>query len=362
MKIAVISCVWPPYGGGVGVVALSQAKELARLGHQVTAFTPAYHGEKVGTRLVAGVTIKFLRPIMFFGNAAILPQLLWQIKNFDIIHLHLYFIGSTWFIKLVSFFRDIPYVLQYHNDLGGKGMRGKVFRCYTKFFLSNMVERSQFIFGLSPEHAIGSDLNNLTEVVKRKILYLANGVDVNNFFPKVVPLEIHTRLRIPENVKVLLFVSTLDYSHFFKGLGVLLESLALLKKQGESFYLLIVGEGNQKKYYQEKVTMLGISEWVTFVGFVGQNDLPSYYNLCDVVVVPSVSVESFSLVALEAMACAKPVIVSALPGPAALVKGVGILVAPGDVTDLACGIKKLIQNHELRFTLGQMAHARVIKN
>ena len=57
------------------------------------------------------------------------------------------------------------------------------------------------------------------------------------------------------------------------------------------------------------------------------------------------------------MACAKPVIVSALPGPAALVKGVGILVAPGDVTDLACGIKKLIQNHELRFTLGQMAHS-----
>ena len=27
--------------------------------------------------------------------------------------------------------------------------------------------------------------------------------------------------------------------------------------------------------------MLGISEWVTFVGFVGQNDLPSYYNLCE---------------------------------------------------------------------------------
>ena len=66
------------------MVAWSQAKELIRLGHQVVAFTPAYHGEKFDSRLVDGVPTIFLRPWLFFGNAAVLPALLWRLKNFDI--------------------------------------------------------------------------------------------------------------------------------------------------------------------------------------------------------------------------------------------------------------------------------------
>jgi len=51
---------------------------------------------------------------------------------------------------------------------------------------------------------------------------------------------------------------------------------------------------------------------------------------------PSVSrSEAFGLVSLEAMACAKPIIVSDLPGPNSLVEGNGLIVKVNDVEDLA---------------------------
>ena len=64
MKIAVISCVWPPYGGVVYRFIASQ--RVGSLRSSSNSFHTSYHGEKVGTRLVAGVTIKFLRPYVFW--------------------------------------------------------------------------------------------------------------------------------------------------------------------------------------------------------------------------------------------------------------------------------------------------------
>ncbi len=361
MKIAIISCVWPPYGAGVGVVAKNQAEYLTKLGHKITVFTPAYHNELARVEINGGLEIRFLRPLLSFGNAAVLPQLLSQIRNFDLVHLHLYFIGSTWFVKTICHLFDIPLVVQYHNDLIGSGVRRIIFRFYTKCFLTSLVKNAKFIFGLSEAHVAGSDLANLSDRVKNKIRYLPNGVNTELFCPG----EMFNNLRQKFNIfdhKILLFVGGLDQAHYFKGLPVLLSALSILSKKDNDIFLIVVGEGELKKDYQVQAQVLGVAKNIIWAGGIDQQKLPDYYRLADLFILPSVAVEAFPVVVLEAMACAKPVITTTLPGPAALVGQDGLVVPINDSVSLSQAIVRLFEHPDERKFLGESARIKVVTN
>ena len=78
MKIAQVTPVYPPRGG-IGTVAKEYTDGLRAEGNKVMVFTPTY--------------IKGL----YWGNAALMPKFLWQLKGFDIIHLHYPFYGGAFF-------------------------------------------------------------------------------------------------------------------------------------------------------------------------------------------------------------------------------------------------------------------------
>jgi hypothetical protein len=84
MKIAHVICTFPPYKGGMGNSVLNAAIELGRLGHENIIFTPAYHGALAGEEEI-GLNTKVIRlkPLLALGNAAVLPQLFYLLKNFD---------------------------------------------------------------------------------------------------------------------------------------------------------------------------------------------------------------------------------------------------------------------------------------
>ena len=63
-----------------------------------------------------------------------------------------------------------------------------------------------------------------------------------------------------------------------------------------------------------RIQQLGIEDNFKLAGFVSDADLPSYYNVADLFVLPSKSGEGLPLVALEAMACALPVIATDVGG------------------------------------------------
>jgi len=95
-----------------------------------------------------------------------------------------------------------------------------------------------------------------------------------------------------------------------KNVATLLKAFARLHRQIRSSRLLVLGDGPTKASLQRLSGQLGIDEAVTFLPFVPHHLLPAYYRAADVTVVPSDYLETFCMVALEAVACGCPLIVT----------------------------------------------------
>jgi D-inositol-3-phosphate glycosyltransferase len=131
------------------------------------------------------------------------------------------------------------------------------------------------------------------------------------------------------------------------------------------FCLVIIGGEAEESDEQTDIEMsrikslsehYGLSDFVTFLGKRSQDSLPYYYSAAETVVVPS-QYESFGMVALEAMACGKPVVASQIGGLAYLVQdGVtGFTVPVDDPIELANRISSLIKDKALRDRMGKQA-------
>jgi glycosyltransferase involved in cell wall biosynthesis len=146
-----------------------------------------------------------------------------------------------------------------------------------------------------------------------------------------------------------------------KGYSTLLQAASRVLQIHPNVKFVIVGSG-EEKYSQSLYNLskkLGIIENIIFTGY--REDISQIMNILDIVVLPSTHPEGFSRLLLEAMASSKPVVASRIGGnPEAVEDGrTGLIVPPGDVDSLAKAIQHLVQNRELRQSMGQAGRQRV---
>jgi rhamnosyl/mannosyltransferase len=138
---------------------------------------------------------------------------------------------------------------------------------------------------------------------------------------------------------------------------VLLRAVATLDAR-----VVIVGDGPMRPALQTRAAAIG-GDRVTFAGSVPDPELAALYHACDVFVLPSVTrAEAFGMVQIEAMACGKPVVSTAVPSGVSWVNQhevTGLVVQPGDAGGLAGAIQMLLANASLRERLGAAGRARV---
>ncbi len=123
-------------------------------------------------------------------------------------------------------------------------------------------------------------------------------------------------------------------------------------------YLIFVGDGTERRSLESRVRSSGWSS-IRFIGFVGQTELPRYYDLCDVFVLPS-EFEPWGLVVNEVMNAGRPLIVSDRVGAARdLVRdGVnGFVVPAGDSEGLSDRLKILLADPSRRERMGAASAA-----
>jgi glycosyltransferase involved in cell wall biosynthesis len=126
-------------------------------------------------------------------------------------------------------------------------------------------------------------------------------------------------------------------------------------------YLVIVGDGESRAALEALTASLGLTDHVRFAGFRNQSELPGFFALADVFVLPSRH-EPWGLIVNEAMACGCPVIVSSDVGcHADLVQdGVeGCIYPVGDVSALTAALQRIFATPTIAQQMGIAARARI---
>jgi glycosyltransferase involved in cell wall biosynthesis len=147
-----------------------------------------------------------------------------------------------------------------------------------------------------------------------------------------------------------------------KGLVPLLEAIAKLRVERD-IDLIVIGRPREKGRVALALERLGLSDIVTTITGVSDEELARLYGEAEVAIVPSLY-EGFSLPAIEAMSCGVPVVATtggALPEVVGISGETGLLVEPNSPDDLVDAIRSLLDDPELRARLGSAGRERVIE-
>jgi D-inositol-3-phosphate glycosyltransferase len=214
-----------------------------------------------------------------------------------------------------------------------------------------------------------AQLNWLYGVDLSKVVIIPPGVDLERFHP-IPQEEAKEQVGIPCGDKNILYAGRIEP---LKGVDTLLQAMALLKRRYpdvmQNTCVAIIGgdpwsdspDGEMARL-QELYEQLDIHDIVAFLGAKDQGKLPNYYAAAEMVVMPS-HYESFGMVALEAMAMGRPVIVSGVGGLAFLVQdGInGFHVPSRDPEALAERIFDLLVDPNCREEMGRQARREARK-
>ncbi|MBW1921355.1 MAG: glycosyltransferase family 4 protein, partial [Deltaproteobacteria bacterium] len=141
----------------------------------------------------------------------------------------------------------------------------------------------------------------------------------------------------------------------FKGVEYLVRAIPKIRVSYPKAKVLVIGSGPEKARLVKLAEILNVQDSVVFKKEIPQEELPDYYCVADVVVLPSIhtrkgETEGLGVVLLEAMACGVPVVGSNVGGIPDIIKHgeTGLLAAEKDPEDLADKILKLVDDKRLR--------------
>jgi len=194
-------------------------------------------------------------------------------------------------------------------------------------------------------------------VPRERIDVVYNGVDTEVFTPDA-GARVAARARLGARGPVVLFLSALTRQ---KGVHVLLRALPAVLAACPDVTVAVAGDGGYAAEARQLAQALGVSHAVTFLGRVEHGAAPSLMAACDVFVLPTLRQEGLPFAVLEAMACARPVIVSRIGGvPSVVGDGDnGLLVPPGEERALAAALTRVVSDLALAERLGARARATI---
>ena len=180
--------------------------------------------------------------------------------------------------------------------------------------------------------------------VPTRILY--NGVNLEQFAPDPASgLAQKRRLGI-ENTRAILYVGRVCLQ---KGTDLLVSAFQQLKQGLPDVSLVVAGPAEQFGNSERSDLTRRISNaGGIYLGPVPERELASIYNMCDVFVMPTRSIEMFGMAALEAQACGKPAVCARHGGLLEVVSGESGLFFPvGSADGLADSLRQLLCEHDL---------------
>jgi glycosyltransferase involved in cell wall biosynthesis len=382
-RIAIIDLLfnWPPDGG-----ARTDVKEMAeRLSeeHEVCLFIPSFlYGfsrGKIQDRL--NLKIKKIRFNIFTFNFLQVPYRFK--KEIDKFKPDFIFIADGWYLKpyLVLALKRYSPVLRFY------AYETICIRSHGHLCLSNQICDVDYLQGnlICVLRCAACSINWLVKtrdkkfihefiaalvflpfyrnIVKRAIKYSGKVIVYNETIRNKIKDINKNILTIPSGVDAKLFNCPKRYSGSefkvlmagriddpLKGFSTLYKACQLLREKRKDFKLLLTTASEFREDY------------ICSVGWLNQENLAKLYKEVDICVVPSIWPEPFGIVALEAMAAGKPVIVTSVGGLKNIVIDgeSGIMIQPGDYIALKEKLALLFDNPKIRNNLGNRGRERIM--
>ena len=167
------------------------------------------------------------------------------------------------------------------------------------------------------------------------IKILPNTFDSMRFQIKGKPSYLMQRLDISEDDRIILTICRLAKSEKYKGYDKVIMALKDIAQQFPGLKYIIGGSGDDLGRVRKIIKDNHLDDRIILPGFISEDELPDYYNLCDIFIMPSFN-EGFGIVFLEALSCGKLVIAGNKDGsPDALLDGeLGLLVDPLNLKEI----------------------------
>lgn len=239
------------------------------------------------------------------------------------------------------------------EELTGWG-RGKKFKtmCFALRHADHILANSDFT---------RDTLVSLIGVRPEQIVMTYPTVDVERLRPGLPHEDLRESIGLNANQHLVLSVGRLQRR---KGFDQVVRALPGLLKRGLDVHYAIVGIGEDRDYLLGLAEDAGVSERLHLLGHVDSDDLPRWYNACDLFAMPNRDIngdtEGFGLVYMEANACGKPVIAGRAGGTGSAVEdGLNGLRVDGEsVEAVVGGIAHLLEKPEEARRMGQAGRDR----
>ncbi len=345
MKLALVSPYDFAYPGGVTEHVASLAEQFIASGHEVHIVAPSSDDDAEPISSVAAPIHRIGRVVSIPTNGSVAritlslrsylqAKTLLQQEQFDLIHLH------------EPLMPALPLTVLRHSNTTNVGTFHAFRNTPLTYFYGKPILRP-FFRKLHGHITVSSAAREFVgEYFPADYRVIPNGIDYPRFFRRYEPLP-----QLADDRPTVLFVGRLEKR---KGLKFLLRAWPMVLDRQPNARLVVVGRGRPLEGYRRFARRQGWSaDDVVFAGYVPAEDLPRYYQSCDVFCAPNTGQESFGIVLLEAMAAGAPIVASAIPGFHDVVSNglQGLLVEPRNPGALADALCRLLGNPELRASM-----------
>lgn len=328
---------------------------MQRLGvsHEVFAVQPFYRGSARPTEHTAGtwknyVCIPGNMGLPLAGNflaASLMPTILKQHREspYDLIHAHAA-LPCGHAAALIGERLSIPFVVSVHGlDAFFTSQAGAVIGSWCRRVAGKVYRSAAAVICISEKVR-----EQVLSTVPAKTEVIYNGVDQEMFYPG---MESNSPLAV-------LSVGNLIA---IKGHALLLRAFARMSVDVSHSILEVIGDGPERGKLTQLASDLGIAGRVHFRGRQSRNEVAAAMRRCAVFALPS-TFEGLGCVYLEAMACAKPAIGCWGQGIEEIIEHgkTGILVAPGNESELSDSLRALLHDNSLCQRLGVAAREAVV--
>jgi glycosyltransferase involved in cell wall biosynthesis len=309
--------------GGAERVLYEESTRLARRGHSVSVLTrklPYHESDLENINGVEEHRYSFqekLFPFFFksiFSDCRKTFRSLEENLSVDIINFHQPFSGAGVLSSTSS--RKLPSVYTCHSlSFEEYISRSSSPRNPIKWLLHHLqvsarksiektvLNRSDQIVALS--EYTRKKLERTYNLLPSKVSVIPGGVDLERFQPSTNKIGIRTDLNLPQESNILFTVRNLVPR---MGLANLISAFKTVLSERRDLFLVIGGEGPLAPVLRRQVEEYGIADFVYFAGYIPDNQLPSYYQMADLFILPTKELEGFGMVTVEALSSGLPVL------------------------------------------------------